>query len=111
MYYLLEFSKTASKEIHETLDFGLKDEEIQRKYKTIITKQSENVYDLIEKGDLIEFQYHDTKTYDIAKVVHIDEYGIATRGYIHCEEKIRAIYKKDFKGNYILVWNKECEEG
>lgn len=103
MYYLLEFSKTAPKEIHETLDFGLKDEEIQRKYKTIITKQSENVYDLIEKGDLIEYRYHDTNTFDISKVVLVDEYGVMTRGYVHNEEEIRKIYKQDNKGNYRLV--------
>lgn len=75
-----------------------------------IKKFSENVYDLIEKGDLIEYRYHDTNTFVISKVVLVDEYEIMTRGYVHCEEKIRAIYKKDFKGNYILVWNNECEE-
>lgn len=110
MYYLLEFSKTAPKEIHETLDFGLKDEEIQRKYKNIIIKQSENVYDLIEIGDLVRIVDLDEKE----RIIEInDSLPVKTHLKIFEEfyQEVVEIYKKDFKGNYILVWNKECEEG
>lgn len=86
-----------------------------KKKKIIPKKQSENIYDLIEVGDLIAFKYMDTEAIDIAKVVHIYQFkdgdiDIATRGYIHSTEKIQAIYKPNSKGDYIKVWEKENEQ-
>ena len=80
-----------------------------------VIKKSENVFDLIEVGDLIAFKYMDTETIDIAKVVHIYQFkdgdiDIATRGYIHSTEKIQAIYKPNSKGDYIKAWEKENEQ-
>ena len=82
-----------------------------------VIKKSENVFDLIEVGDLFAFKYKymDTEAIDIAKVVHIYRYkdgdiDIATRGYVHATEKIQAIYKPNSKGDYIKVWEKENEQ-
>ena len=80
-----------------------------------VIKKSENVFDLIEVGDLIAFKYMDTEDIDIAKVVHIYQFkdgdiDIATRGYIHSTEKIQAIYKPNSKGDYIKAWEKENEQ-
>ena len=79
-----------------------------------IIKQSDNVLDLIEVGDLIAFEYMDTGVIDIAKVVHIYKYkngdiDISTIGYVHANEKIQAIYKQNVNGDYIKVWEKESE--
>ena len=63
-----------------------------------IKKQSENVYDFIEKEDLIKIKMVDT--FSILEVCRIN--GGAS-GMKH----IFAIYKPDANGNYIKVWEKE----
>lgn len=80
-----------------------------------IIKESDNVFDLIEVGDLIAFKYMNTGIIDIANVGYIYKYkdgdiDISTRGYVHRLDKITAIYKPNSKGDYIKVWEKENEE-
>lgn len=76
-----------------------------------IIKKSENVFDLIEVGDLIAFEHVGTKHIDIAKVCYIyqrkdGDIDILTIGYLHENEKIQAIYKPNSKGDYIKVWER-----
>ena len=76
-----------------------------------VVKKSENVFDLIDAGDLIAFEYMDTKHIDIEKVSSIyqrkdGDIDISTRGYVHSNEKIQAIYKANSKGDYIKVWER-----
>ena len=106
MYYLLQFGKYGSKEIEETINFGLKnDVEIQRRFKDVIIKYSENVYDLIEVGDLVELKMLEDKPSIIHKY---EEYDLtAMRDLKIVDRYCIAIYKQDNKGNYILVWRKE----
>ena len=74
-----------------------------------IKKQSENVYDLIEVGDLVKYEddflgatllaevymnYGKLSLFDETDIKNLD---------------ILAIYKPDEKGNYIKVWEKKDE--
>lgn len=115
MFYLIEFANT--KEIRHTIDFGLEDNEIQRKFKDVIIKQSESVYDLIEVGDLIK---DDDSIYEVDEITEDEleedeeereKMFISQPCYfVHFGREIDAIYKRDFKGNYILVWERKDYE-
>ncbi len=121
MYYLVGKYANVDRRIvteeHPTVQMHLKDTnrnwDAERIIKWMwgIEKKSENLYDLIEEGDLIAFEYMNTKHIDIAKVVFIykhrdGEVDISTRGYLHNNEKIQAIYKPNSKGDYIKVWER-----
>jgi hypothetical protein len=76
-----------------------------------IKKQSENVFDLIEMGDLLYMPFDCNGT-----VVHrFDMFKCYKYNAFHCsihivhEKGIFAIYKPDEKGNYINVWEREEE--
>ena len=77
-----------------------------------IKKQSENVYDLIEKGDLITEKriWCNEEIYVIANVWSKED------KLIHCfrstlfDNDVYAIYKPDENGNYIKVWEKKEDE-
>lgn len=76
---------------------------------------SENVFDLIEIGDLIKED--DDSIYEVDEIDEEEDNEEETQrvfisqpaDFIHYEREIIAIYKKDNKGNYIKVWRREDE--
>ena len=124
MFYLLEDNRIIdSNDIRhfeeddylKTLDTFLEEIKVIGKIK----KQSENVFDLIEKGDLIKYQfingYYELVS-TIELVIEIDivfkqkEYiGVLGKDVDKNKNSILAIYKPDEKGNYIKVWEKKDE--
>lgn len=72
-----------------------------------IKKQSDNVFDLIEVGDLIECaNYHFTYVKEKAKTY--DKHLIFMNNFSTIYDKhILAIYKPNANGDYIKVWEKE----
>jgi hypothetical protein len=85
----------------------------KNKYRvSVIKNQSENVFDLIEMGDLLYMPFDCNGT-----VVHrFDMFKCYKYNAFHCsihivhERGIFAIYKPDDKGNYIKVWEREEED-
>ena len=79
-----------------------------------VKKQSENVYDLIEVGDLVKFYRYiggaRTERTIISQVCNNFDGSTFTFGdfTFHCD--ILAIYKPDEKGNYIKVWEVKEDE-
>ena len=125
MYYLLENEKIIDSKISYTVNFPyweIKDNCLFAKSKNDklarpcnenkIKKQSENVFDLIENGDLIKsYRYEsrdETDGYDINNVdrVEKDRAGILIAGFnvFVSNDDILAIYKPNEKGDYIKVW-------
>lgn len=81
-----------------------------------IKKQSENVFDLIEVGDLIaSYRYSIEGRTEEKEINSVDELFAEENGVginqccIVDFEDICAIYKSDSKGNYIKVWEKKDE--
>ena len=82
------------------------------KYDKII-KQSDNVFDLIEKGDLVKVQYYGSVRpcliFDVNSIFTYED-GIkefTILGMSWTENQVLAIYKPDAKGNYIKVWERK----
>lgn len=118
MFYLLEDNRIIDSEkyINSILNKGKNSEknyeylyEIrngQSYYYGKIKKQSEDVFDLIEKGDLITEKriWCNEEVYVIANVWSKED------KLIHCfhstlfDDDVLAIYKPDANGNYIKVW-------
>ena len=75
-----------------------------------IKAQSDNVYDLIEVGDLIK---DDDRIYEVSDITYRGysdnrrSFVSQPAGFKHHEWDITAIYKPDHKGGYIKAW--ECE--
>lgn len=102
--------------LKELTGFNLSSIGLQKFYNDVyVKKQSNNVLDLIEKGDLIKCCKYDfdgkTNEYDIHNVDAIDEEGVIIMSYTVAVrfKDIYAIYKPDDKGNYIKVWEREEE--
>lgn len=70
-----------------------------------IKKQSENVFDLVEKGDLVN-----TIVDSIYQVVIIAKNVVIAPQWAFDLAEVTAIYKPDSKGNYIKVWEKKENE-
>ena len=108
MYYLLEDNKIVKGTltpdklmIKVSFDRGHLFIETER-----IKKQSDNVYDLIEVGDLVKTGAG--KIFDVRKP-YIDK-GLAIIPFYVLflnEINITAIYKPNAKGDYIKVWEEE----
>lgn len=77
-----------------------------------IKKQSENVFDLIEKGDLITEKrvWCNEEVYVIANVCSKEDKLIHCFHFTLFEHNVFAIYKPDSEGNYIKVWEKKENE-
>lgn len=120
MFYLLENNKII--DTNELLNSGIQiNIKKSQKFKVVylvswfgerflgtIKKQSKNVFDLIEKGDLLKIsqeknyvfeQYNEPETTNYASYIK-EAYP----------KKIIAIYKPDDKGNYIKVWERKEED-
>ena len=125
MYYLLENNRIIDSRISYTANFPYweikgnclfaksKNDKLVRPYnENKIKKQSENVFDLIEKGDLITEKriWCNEEIYVIANVWSKED------KLIHCfhstlfDNDVYAIYKPDENGNYIKVWEKKEDE-
>lgn len=77
-----------------------------------ITKQSENVFDLVEVGDLIKVNNLISEVLDFTKD---DKDEIKLLFYSPCyinlikQQSIDIIYKPNANGDYIKVWEREEE--
>ena len=66
----------------------------------LVVKQSENVFDLIEEGDLVG--YGGKRVDQVFR-----KYGkhlVETFMYMNANNQIKTIYKPNSKGDYIKVW-------
>ena len=119
MYYLLENGKIIDSRISYTVNFPyweIKDNCLFAKSKNDklvrpcnenqIKKQSENVCDLIEIGDLVteKRKWCGEDVYVTANVWSKEDKLIHCFHFTLFEHNVYAIYKPDEKGNYIKVW-------
>lgn len=133
MFYLLENNKIIDSRIPYTANFpyweikdnclfakSKNDKLVRPYYKNKIKNQSENVLDLIEEGDLIRCERCDG-IFEVSDINLLDEDDkeryACDKSFIsypanadHLENEISAIYKPDFKGNYIKVWEVKEDE-
>ena len=128
MFYLLENNKIIDSRISYTSNFPYweikdnclfaksKNDKLVRPYnENKIKKQSENVFDLVDVGDLIKSYRYESRDesdgYDINNVDRVDKGGavilIAGFNVFVSNDDILAIYKPDSKGNYIKVWENQ----
>ncbi len=100
MYYLTESNEIISDEEKEKMN-------VSNKFK----KQSENVFDLIEVGDLVKYVYYDNSV-DISNVDESDLKRLTAINslYDNIRKSVRTIYKPNEKGDYIKVWGVEDNE-
>lgn len=71
-----------------------------------VVKKSENVFDLIEKGDLIKLDYSSYPySEDSFYIRFVDD--MTFKGIHYNEDVIVAIYKPNSKGDYIKVWERD----
>lgn len=129
MFYLLENNKIIETNSAEWYCGRLKvilNEEERYKYNNHISwnlkdgfykyftvkNQSENVFDLIEEGDLLYMPFDCNG----AMVHRFDMFKCYKYNAFHCsihivhEKGIFAVYKPDDKGNYIKVWERKEED-
>ena len=90
--YEWKFYTVLISEKDKTIILHCPDPRDRKKYQ--IKKQSENVYDLIEEGDLVK-----TKLLEDFNLLEI-----VTNEGVFERKHITIIYKPDEKGNYIKVW-------
>lgn len=118
MFYLLENNRIIDSEISYTTNFPYwevkdnrlyaksKNDKIVRPYnENKIKTQSENVYDLIEKGDLVK-----TIVDSIYHVIIVQKNTIFAPQCFFDLAVVNAIYKPDANGNYIKVWEAKDEK-
>ena len=99
MYYLTENNEIISDEEKEKMN-------VSNNFK----KQSENVFDLIEVGDLI--QCHNSYSACVKrKAKSYDRHRVFMNDFSTIFDKhILAIYKPNQRGNYIKVWEVKDNE-
>lgn len=130
MYYLLENNKIIDSE-NLPKNWEIFNISFDRMYVKIfediiitqtfdIKKQSQNVYDLIEVGDLIKCE-RCNGIFEVSDINLFDEDDkeryACDKSFIsypanpnHLENAISAIYKPDSEGNYIKVWEVKEDE-
>ena len=124
MYYLFENNKICNIEKSKNDEENFSDEAFdklveQRHGK--IKKKSENVFDLIEVGDLVEGKWRFWQRFirEVVSLANYEEYKIITLdGFVSVSvsnnrentDKVDAIYKPNKNGDYICVWRRENEE-
>lgn len=114
MYYLMESNFMISdKEIKE-YGMEIKNNEIHTSepYELFsygkIKKKSENVFDLIEVGDLVRFSSE--FMIGFVEEINLINYGLKALNFgINKEYKPSAIYKPNKNGDYIKVWERVNE--
>lgn len=72
----------------------------------LVVKQSKNVFDLIEVGDLVKHLYDlETNTYTITQIMLIENGLLKIDNIFYIDRNdVIAIYKPNLKGDYIKVW-------
>lgn len=127
MYYLLEDNRIIDSRISYTTNFpywetkdnclfakSKNDKLVRPCNENKIKKQSKNVFDLLENGDLIKYQFINAY-YELVSTIELvckidivfkqKEYiGVLGKEVDKNKDTILAIYKPDAKGNYIKVW-------
>ena len=113
MYYLLKDRMIVDTKKLNQIDYTYNVDSREFKFNNItIVKQSEEVFELIEEGDLVAFNYN-KDSIDVVSVRSVDtdpddgSIQILSRWYAHDLDAIIAIYKLDSKGNYMKVWQKD----
>lgn len=104
MFYLLENNRIIDSKDYWEYAVGI-DKDGKTCYRVDIKKQSENVFNLIEVGDLIKINF-DTTDPTIIDVTYKESH-FSTVAIKYYPETILAIYKPDSQGNYIKVWEKK----
>lgn len=122
MYYLLEDNRIVnSLSIREDLDllvgidFYVEKDEIVLTIGHIyierisIIKKAENVYDLIENGDLLKYKdrFDGIVCLDIVKEVDVKLKTIQLTTNLIKYHEVISFYKPDANGNYIKAWEKK----
>lgn len=99
------YSIETPNKIHHHYTFGGYEwnDNIYEFYSYQIKKQSNNIYDLIEVGDLVEYYFEVEK--QLKKITQITK---DNELYFIPKEEVISFYKKNTEGNYIKVWQKEC---
>lgn len=127
MFYLLDDnsiidSEELKRKLHLDAKLGIIDNELIVTLENFpifrseskIKKQSENVYDLIENGDIVNYYgnlYEVKKIEFIQGIVYMDTaIGLCMPSVTRFMELLKAIYKPDEKGNYIKAWEKKENE-
>ena len=100
MYYLTESNEIVSDEEKDKIN-------VSNNFK----KQSDNVFDLIEAGDLIKYVYYDNQV----SISNVDESDLKRLTainslYDNIRKSVRTIYKPNEKGDYIKVWEVDNNE-
>ena len=100
MYYLTESNEIISDEEKDNMN-------VSNNFK----KQSENVFYLIEVGDLIKYVYYDNSV----SISNVDESDLERLTainslYDNIRKSVRTIYKPNEKGDYIKVWEVDSNE-
>ena len=100
MYYLTESNEIISDEEKSNMN-------VSNNFK----KQSENVFDLIEVGDLIKYVYYDNSV----SISNVDESDLKRLTainslYDNIRKSVRTIYKPNSKDDYIKVWEAKDNE-
>ena len=118
MYYLLSEKANAEKRIitekHSVVQQYLKESDTEKNSDKIIKwmwgydKKSENIFDLVEPNDLVL----GLETFDEEPTLHkvtadhgYNCFECGTGKYV-LKDSITTIYKQNFKGDYIKVWEK-----
>lgn len=124
MFYLLENNKIVDSNTGKLLNlhYEVKERYLERYlmryddshfFRTenlgIIKKQSENVFDLIENGDLLKIKQPKEASlkYDFGECNALEKHNYASYIKDYFPNKILAIYKPNSNGDYIKVWEKE----
>lgn len=74
----------------------------------LVVKQSKNVFDLIEVGDLVKHLYDlETNTYTITQIMLIENGLLKIDNIFYIDRNdVITIYKPNSKGDYIKVWER-----
>lgn len=115
MFYLISERANIGKKIiteeHPIIQMHLKESDPGWDAERIIQwmwgfeKKTENVFDLIDKGDLLKLNLVTSECTVKPTIEFVDD--MIFKGIHFNEDVIAAIYKPDSKGNYIKVWDRD----
>lgn len=110
MYYLFENNRIAEieNENKDMFNDEVFDKLIEQRNGKI-KKKSENIYDLIEIGDLVKIYSTFFRKIDSLGLQKMHSL-VGIEGDFFPENEISEIYKPDQNGNFIKVWGKEGGE-
>lgn len=119
MFYLLKNNRIIdSNKLKNQVDFVIEEDNVLyveywlgKKFLGSIKKQSENVWDLIENGDLLKIKQpkDSEEKYSFGEYKEPETTNYASYIKDAFPNKILAIYKPNSNGDYIKVWERENE--